>query len=378
MTADLHLLPLHRRDGEDTTDPLPGLFLAAPPRKAVRSRQSDQLLLHLTFTGTATLNTESQTQLLQGLAETYYQTSGAATSALRALAESLNTTLLNRNLRAEGKGLQAIGLLTVLILRSDQILVGQSGPTHVYAVEAAQYRHLHDPQTSGHGLGLGRTAGLLTNYIPNQPGTLILLSPAPPPAWNNPALQTAHGRPLRTVQRGLLKPAGPDLNALLIQVQAGTGKIHLHKTPPAEPMAGERPSGQPAIAGETVHAHETTPPAESTSEPEDAQPEPDEGIAVQPESEPGDESPLHETLETDAESAVQRVGESKSPHSPPVNEPTDQQTPPSPSVTQPAKRSGSWGIPSVHSSPASFLETNCLLSPVRPWPSSPSRSPFYW
>ena len=323
MTADLHLFPLHRRDGEDTTDPLPGLHLATPPRKAARSRQSDQLLLHLTFTGTATLNDESHTQLLKRLADTYYQTSGAATSALRTLVENVNALLLDRNLRAESKGLQAAGLLTAMILRQDQLLIGQSGPTHVFVVEENQYRHLYDPQTAGHGLGLGRNAGLLINYVPNQPDTLLLLSPAPPAAWENPALQTAFGRPLRAIQRGLLKPAGPDLNALLIQVQSGPGKIHLHKTVPVEPDAS-----RPTESVMEMPEQEMAPPpiilpalTESSPEPEESQPEPD-GVAV-----------------AEAESQPEAVTGSASPVSQPPDQPATHQAPTKkPAYRQPTKQ----------------------------------------
>lgn len=264
MLTDLHLLPLHRHAGEDLLDPLPGLYLASPPRKAARSRQFDQLILHLTFTGTATLTAELQTQLLPRLTDTYYQTSGAATSALRALVESLNNFLLDRNLRAEGKGLQTAGLLTVLVLRQDQLLIAQSGPTHVFTVEANQYQHFYDPQTAGHGLGLGKIAGLLTNYLTPTPGTLLLFSPAPPAAWDNPALQTAYGRALKTVQRGLLKPAGPDLNALLIQLQEGTGKVILHKTAPIESVS---PKKGDAISDKVIHTSAPVS-AETESSPE--------------------------------------------------------------------------------------------------------------
>jgi hypothetical protein len=313
MTTDLHLLPLHRRGGEDTTDPLPGLHLASPPRKAARSRQSDQLILHLTFTGTATLNTDIQDQLLKRLTEAYYQTSGAATSALRALVESLNTFLLDRNLRAEGKGLQTTGFLTAIVLRQDQLLIAQSGLTHVFAVEETQYQHFYDPQAAGHGLGLGRVAGLLINYLTPKPGTLLLVSPAPPTAWNNPALQSAFGRPLKTVQRGLLKPAGPDLNALLVQLQTGTGKVHLHKTPPLEavsskplPVTSEQVAGignkvpVPVVSEpvhETISSADVDLRAESDPRPEESQLEPQESSVgtteavalVQSESQPEQE-----------------------------------------------------------------------------------------
>lgn len=297
MPTDLHLLPLHRRAGEDTTDPLPGLYLASPPRKAARnavarSRQTDQLILHLTFTGTATLNADLQNQLLSRLTETYYQTSGAATSAIRALVESLNAFLLDRNLRAESKGLQTAGLLTALILRQDQLLIAQSGPTHVFTIEENQYQHFYDPQTASHGLGLGKVAGLLTNYLTPAPGTLLLLSPAPPTAWNNPALQTAHGRPLKAIQRGLLKPAGPDLNALLVQIQEGSGKVILHKTAPVEAVSSKKVevNGGGETISENVIPEVVPIPVEieplAESEPEQPEPEPVPAAVPDPVTEP--------------------------------------------------------------------------------------------
>lgn len=234
MHTDLHLLPLYRQDGEDRAGTLPGLHLLSPPRRAARSRQNDQLILHLTFTGTAALPQPSQDQLIQRLAETYYRTSGAVTTALRTLVESLNATLLEQNLRSESKGLQAAGLFMAVVFRNDQLLLAQSGPTYIFAITRSAYRRFYNPQLAGHGLGLGRAGSVLIHHLPAEPGALLILSPAPPPAWDTPALQTAYGRPLRLVQRGLLKPAGENLNALLVQVRAGEGKVHLHAAPPDE------------------------------------------------------------------------------------------------------------------------------------------------
>ncbi|GAB4581842.1 MAG: hypothetical protein Fur0022_45930 [Anaerolineales bacterium] len=343
MPTDLHLLPLHRRAGEDTTAPLPGLYLASPPRKGARnpvarSRQTDQLILHLTFTGTATLNADLQNQLLARLTETYYQTSGAATSALRTLVESLNTFLLDRNLRAESKGLQTIGLLTAIVLRHDQLLLAQSGPTHLFVIEETQYQHLYDPQTAGHGLGLGKIAGLLINYLTPTPGTLLLLSPAPPPAWNNPALQTAYGRPLKTIQRGLLKPAGPDLHALLIQIQAGTGKVILHKTAPAEPSVKKTET-------EVEKTISASPPAEpvSPTDPDPAQAEPEparDTIPAQktepaPVPAPSDAEPPEPTEVETRELPVAVL-----PAHPAFSQPAPPETAPPPSTSEPPSRAG--------------------------------------
>ena len=107
---------------------LPGLHIAAPPRRVARGRQPDRLVLHLELLGNAPLDRGQQSQLMQRLADQFYKTPGAVTSTLRAAVDDLNQYLLERNLRAASSGQQSLGLLTLLVLPRKPRLSGSVRP----------------------------------------------------------------------------------------------------------------------------------------------------------------------------------------------------------------------------------------------------------
>ncbi len=284
MPLDLHLLPLHRRDGQDQPD-LPGLFAAEAPRRAARSRKGDIILLHLILGGTATIHPDGQTQLLENLANEYFNSSGAVTTALRAAVDGLNQFLLDRNLTSAASGLQATGIFTALVLHGGQLYTAQSGPNHVFTIHADRAQHLHDPDLTGRGLGLSRTATAHFKHADLAAGDLIILTPAPPAAWKADALQKAHNRGMSTIHRVLINAAGPDLNAVLIQARTGHGSVkilnrnHLgdeRPTPPVPPppaggaKGGVRP---PQTEPDSVH-QAASPPEISPAPAEPADPPP--------------------------------------------------------------------------------------------------------
>ncbi len=152
---DLHFLPLVRHDGQDQAE-LPGLHIAAPPRRPARGRQPDRLVIYLSMEGNAPLPQDQQEQLLKRLAESYFKTPGSVTAAMRTVIESLNQYLLDRNLRGASSGRQGLGLLTLLTLREDRLYLAQCGPVHAYLLAESEVRHINDPQPTRRGLGLGR------------------------------------------------------------------------------------------------------------------------------------------------------------------------------------------------------------------------------
>ncbi len=287
--VDLHILPIHRRGGQDQAS-LPGVHLAVQPRRLPRNRRGEKLLLHLAFSGTATFGEEGQTQLLEKLAQTYFQTSGSVTTALRTTAESINQFLFDRNLRGASRGLQATGLFTILVLRNDRLYIAQSGPTHIFIVQASGCQELHDPSRSGPGLGMGRSTPIRFHHLDAQAGDLLILAAVPPPAWTPRTLQTAHGRDLRTVHRGLLRAAEAELQAVIVAVRAGQGQAHLlaplptprflHRQP-QEPEAAPQDVDGPDEGGDGRSAE----PSESRPaalEPDQAEEPPDEETGQDP------------------------------------------------------------------------------------------------
>jgi hypothetical protein len=246
MLLDLNLFPLSRSNAEDQPG-FPGVYMATPPRKTARGRERDRIILYFTLTGNAPLTDQQQEQLLARLAQTYYKTPGSITSAQRKCADALNQYLLDRNLRSSSSGRQGIGWLGIAVLREDLLTLGQCGPTHAILVTSQATQHLHDPQTAGRGLGLARSFSMRFFQSRLQNNDLIILSHQPPAAWTSVALQNVQKQAIESLRRRLISQAGDELNAVLIQVLRGTGKIRMMKLKPASPMVQPVHGGLPNV-----------------------------------------------------------------------------------------------------------------------------------
>ncbi len=246
-SLDIYLLPLAREAGKDLAE-LPGLYVAEPPRRAVRGRDQDRLLLYLSLTGNAPLSPGKLQQILERLAQTYYKQSGSVTSALRTVADTLNQFLLDRNVRNASTGRQATGWLTLVTLRGDQMYMAQSGPVHAFVLAAEQVQHLYDPQLSGRGLGLSRTMPIRYFRANLQPGDSLLLAVNPAPAWNAGTLSGARGQSLDSIRRRLVSRNDLELNAVLVQFQPGAGKVRWRAARTMPLPEAPRPAEKPATS----------------------------------------------------------------------------------------------------------------------------------
>jgi hypothetical protein len=230
-SLDLILLPLVRHGGRDYPE-LFGLYTATPPRRAARGRSADQLVIHYSQEGNAPLTSKALNKLLDHLSATYYKTSGSATSAMRAIAETFNQYLLERNLRGASRALQSVGILTLLVLRGSRLLLAQCGPTHGFLVKSDGVQHLHDPQVAGRGLGLSRATNLNYHQADLEHGDYFLISTTPPPEWTTTALREYRAMELEHLHQRLLHRVGAEFEAVCIRAQAGTGRLRLLRPEP--------------------------------------------------------------------------------------------------------------------------------------------------
>ncbi|MEW6092863.1 MAG: hypothetical protein AB1531_02750 [Chloroflexota bacterium] len=264
---DLNLLPFHRIKGQEWPQ-LPGLQVCAPPKRAARGRQDDRLVIYLTLAGNTPFSSAEYNQLTARLAERFYKTAGALTSALRAGAEAINQFLVDRNVRTTGKGQYVIGRLILGVLRGSELFLAQSGPTHVFHLTGGESRHVHEEQPSGRVLGASQTTPVYFSQAELHPGDILALCAALPSGWQE-ALGSAGGSAFDALRRKLLSVSGDDLNAILVQVQAGNGELTVLR--PA-PLAGEArraaaprpaPDQEPAAAQPAPAVPQTSPPAPS-------------------------------------------------------------------------------------------------------------------
>ncbi|MCX6039052.1 MAG: hypothetical protein NTW99_14450, partial [Chloroflexi bacterium] len=240
---DLNLLPFYRIKGQEWPQ-LPGLLAMVPPRRTARGREDDRLIIYLAFSGNDPFSSSEYNQTATQMAQRFYQTAGSLTSAIRTVAQTLNLSLVDRNLRTTGKGQYIIGRLILGVLRGSQFVVAQCGPTHVFHLTGKETRQVHDVQISGRGLGIGQATPLYFAQLNLNPGDQLVLCTDLPSGWEA-ALLGEHLVSPNTLRRELLSITGDDLNAILVQVQAGKGNLNILKALAAPAPDAAAPDHQP-------------------------------------------------------------------------------------------------------------------------------------
>lgn len=223
---DINLLPLNRQDGLDQTY-LPGVYVAAAPPRAARSRKNDRLIMYLSFENQLAPSKEQMTKLFKKLEDGYYAQSGTVTSSMKTIVQELNELLLNQNLSRSGSGQQMIGYLYLLVIRGNHLYLAQSGPVHGLLLSRDSMEHYYDPQTAGRGLGLSRSAGIRFFQTELTNGMIFVMAPKVPASWNESTLKNAFGQSLNTLQRRFLSDAGLEVKGLVLQAVSGKGQVKL-------------------------------------------------------------------------------------------------------------------------------------------------------
>jgi len=241
---DLNLSPIYRIKGQEWPQ-LPGLLTATPPKRPARGREEDCLVLYLTLSGNTPFSSAEYNQITNQMAQRFYRTAGSLTSAVRSTAEALNHFLLQRNLRTTGKGQYTIGRLILGVLRGSQFVLAQCGPTHVFQLGTSEARQIHDAQIAGRGLGFSQTTPAYFSQFDLSAGDLLVLCTNLPSGWETTLLgeRSAAAEALR---RKLISITNDDLNAVMVQVQSGKGRLSILKAPRPAAEQAEAPeaSGQ--------------------------------------------------------------------------------------------------------------------------------------
>lgn len=224
MPLDINLSPLYRIQGNDQTD-MPGVLALQPPKTAARGREQDRLLVYLVLTGNAVITTSEYRKLAEDTAAVYYKTPRAVTSALRAAADSLNRTLLERNMSTSTRGQYTLAWLGLAAVRESQCIFSLSGPMHAYWFGTGESRHFFEPTISGKGLGSSQAINIHYAQTDLAANHMLLFCGRLPNAWATP-LEDAQPSSFDAMRRRLTSLTGEDLNAVLFQTSEGTGAIN--------------------------------------------------------------------------------------------------------------------------------------------------------
>jgi len=236
VDIDLNFLPFHRIAGKDWPS-LPGLQTFAPPRRAARGREGDHLFIYLTLAGNTPFSSDEYTKIIAKMTGGFYETAGSLTAALRNTADMLNQTLLNRNLSTTGQGHYIVGRLIMGVLRGSQLVVVQSGPTHIFCAGKNDVQHLHDPDLSGRGLGFSQTTTLYYSQLDLTPGDQLVICAQLPNGWDAALMSERGTTSIEALYRKLQSISNENVNAAIIQVQAGKGVLNLFSAERQPPLA---------------------------------------------------------------------------------------------------------------------------------------------
>lgn len=220
---DIHILPLSSSLKAEEFSPQSDFYTARTAKKVARQRRKDTLLLHLSLQGGSTLSADKRALLLQRLSEVFYKTPGTTTGALRAVAESLNQFLFERNARLDNVDNRVIAFLTQIVTGQDRLTIAQSGLTHVYWINARGVEHLYDPDLAGEGLGVGKVAKIRFVQGQIQSDEVLLVCVKPPATWRSGVLTSLYGQDLSGLRQKLVGESA--VEAWAIQFKAGSGKI---------------------------------------------------------------------------------------------------------------------------------------------------------
>jgi hypothetical protein len=230
-SLDFILLPLHRQNDRDLAE-IPGLLATQSPRRAARGRSLDNLVVHLALEGTAPLSPKGYNKLVGHLVDLYYKTPGSSTTAMRTVAEWLNDYLIERNMRGASRSMQSVGLFSLVVFRGNRLYLAQCGPTHAFLIKSSGLAQYHESDLEGRGLGLGRATNIRYHQDALSPNDLLLISADPPPIWTTTVLISLRGMSLSQIHLRLIHQIGPELQAALIQVDPGSGKLKVLRPEP--------------------------------------------------------------------------------------------------------------------------------------------------
>jgi len=239
---DLNILPIHLRQGRNIPDST-GIQAFSPPRRAARGREEDVLILALHFSNKDEISDELVQTWTEHLSYTFYKTAGTVTAALRSLIDTLNLTLMERNIKTAAEGVSVTAAVNMAVIHRRSLYIAQSGQTHAFVLNHQGVEHHADSGQTDRGLGVSRTPTI--RYYQDEIGTgaYFFTTTTPAENWQDTLLFSENYPSLDQLRRRLLNQAPSEFDLGLIQLLAGEGKINLIR-PVARSTASEKPAAQ--------------------------------------------------------------------------------------------------------------------------------------
>ncbi len=223
---DLNLIPINFNQGQLCAE-LGGFFAAGPPRRPARGRGEDLLVFSLSLGGSLQVSPQTQHAWLNHLTQIFFKTSGSVTAAMRTVLETLNLTMMEKNLKSVQGGGALTGEINLAVIHRQYLYIAQCGLTHAYVITRNGFEHFHDASMTDRGLGLSRTPTIRYFQIELGRGGYLFMTSQPPEWWGEESLLKEAFPSLAQLRRRLLNQAPPNLTLGLVDMNPGEGRINL-------------------------------------------------------------------------------------------------------------------------------------------------------
>ena len=222
---DLHYYSLNISKGEEQGI-LSGGLAAAAPRLANRLRKDDLIAMLLSIRGNKDADEQEIQKITRQLAQVFFQTLGSVTRAMSAVGQEINRILMDYNLDAAHEGEQLEGMLNLAVIHKGSLFICHCGPTQTYVL------HADSVDTFGQDLdvktiGSNRTVQVQFYQAVLHPGNILVFSPNPPYSWSAANLSGSSYLSMEQVQRRLLNQTGDELQAVVVKVNPGQGRVQI-------------------------------------------------------------------------------------------------------------------------------------------------------
>jgi hypothetical protein len=236
----------------------PGLLVTNPPKRFVRGREEEQVILFLTLSGQNTPKAETTRVLLEKASAVYYQTSGSATAALRAAIQVINTSLVERNLRGSSAAMKLYGQITATSLRGFRLVAAQAGMTHALMLTDHGCEHYTPLNPEGTQLGIQESPELSFFQAEVGESSRVLLADQDSADWEPLCRPYSPVISLDAIQNKILSQLPSVFEGALIHLKLGTGSIKAIPCQTLMPQTAYQPVRQP-ISGPAVSAADGLP-----------------------------------------------------------------------------------------------------------------------
>lgn len=247
MSFDFIHYSLNINQGQQESS-LAGGLVSAAPRLANRLRRDDLIALLLTIRGSKDNEDAEIKKITQQLSQVFFQTMGSVTRAMSAVGQEINRILLDYNLDAAHEGEQLEGCLNLAVLHKGTLFICHAGPTSTYVLHPDKV-DIFKEEVNIKPMGANRNIQVQYYQAEIQPSNIFLFSSNPPSSWTHSNLSGSSYLSIEQVRRRLLNQAGENLQALVVKILPGRGRVEagewapevIKESIPPEPQMEDQP-----------------------------------------------------------------------------------------------------------------------------------------